>query len=563
MPIREIRFVRLVRHFFAGFMDNDLLMSAENGMQNALSQVLGLAVAPGLFYCLLITMKYGAVRYPRREIMAWDDRLLFVHCAMIVTGLLTVVEWDSLFPDQRDYQILTPLPLAMRLVFLAKVSSVLLLLVIFWAAGNIGPAILFPLVALTGAEVWFSILQHIGAQLAATFAASAFVFLLAIGLQGLLLNLLPPRWFRRVSVYAQLAALLALVLGFLLMPLVLANAGMWIRAGRPAMYLVPSFWYLGLYQVLAGRATPAFAALAALGVKALGAAAAISALAYFAAYRRHARRALESFDAGRSGTGFLSRAVDGVCNRFVLRHPLERACFHFMRATLLRSQIHRLLLAAYLGVGFALALCLVGFARSTAGRPTPELLSVQLVLSFFVLCGMRFVFTVPAELRANWVFQVAEPFGKSPYGAGVRKCIFAFGVFPVLAGLLPLHAFFWGWAVAGAHLLYGAALCALLVEALMMGFEKIPFTCTYLPGKANVKALWPLYLLLFWAYAYAMANLEAGLLARPLRYAAFCAGVAALTVVLRWYRHRQLGRGFHFLFEDVPDPAVRTLDIGY
>jgi hypothetical protein len=43
-----------------------------------------------------------------------------------------------------------------------------------------------------------------------------FVFLCFAGLQGMLLNLLPPKWYRRVSFYIQMAAVLVLVLCFFL-----------------------------------------------------------------------------------------------------------------------------------------------------------------------------------------------------------------------------------------------------------------------------------------------------------------------------------------------------------
>jgi predicted permease len=566
MRIRESRFGRLVGQFFAGFLNNDLLTSAGAGIENTLSQAMALIVTPGLFYCVFaLFWKYGSTPDRLHEVLAWEDRLLFVHFAMILTGILTIIQWDSLFPDRRDYEILAPLPLPMRVVFFAKVCSVLLLLVIFWGAANLGPALLFPPAALTAADPWFALPRHLAAHLISTFMASAFVFLFLTGLHGLLLNVLTPKWFRRVSVYVQLAAVVGLVLSFLALPLLLSQAIPWIRTGNGAIYVLPPFWFMGLYQVLIGRTGPVFSALAATAILALGMAAAVSALAYFASYQRHWKRSLESLETGPSDPGLLARWLEAAVNRFVLRHPLQRAQFAFIRATVLRSRLHRLLLAAYVAVGFALALVVVAAAggRAASGWPTPGLLSVQLVLSFFLLSGIRFVFTMPAALAANWAFQAAEPPDQIECGAGVRKAMLAFGVCPVLAALLPLHALLWGWPVAAAHLLYGAALSALLVEVLLLGFEKIPFTCSYLPGKANVKALWPVYLMLFGVYAYGSAKLEYGLLARPGSLVIFCLAAVAGTAGLRRYSRRKHGTGFHFVFEDLPEPAVRTLDISY
>ncbi len=564
MSIRESRFGRLTEHFFAGFLDNDLLLSPGAGMENALSQAIGLIVAPGLFYCVLAYFKYSP-GLPNRDLMAFEDQLLLIGFTMALTGLLSTMEWDALFPDRRDYQILTPLPVTMRLLFLAKLSAVLLLLVVLWAAANLGPAILFPTVVLTEADPWFALPRYFAAHLLATFAASAFVFLFFIGLEGILLNILSAKWYRRVSVYAQLAAMVAVVLSFFLLPLLLARAVGWIRGNSPWMNVLPPFWFGGLYQVLIGHGGAVFSRLGAMALEALGATGAVAALAYAVSYRRHVKRSLESLEPVCSGPGAAARAFEAVLHRFALRHPLERGCFHFIKATLLRSRIHRLLLAAYLGLGFALVLGTVTVMVLNAmnAAPRPGLLSVQLVLLFVALCGMRFVFTVPAELRANWAFQATEPPDKRRCGAGTRKAMLAFGVCPVLLGLLPLHYVLWGGRTAALHLLYGGAVSMLLIEALLVRFDKIPFTCTYLPGRANVKSLWPAYLALFWVYAYALAKLEYGLLAGPTRFVVFMAAVLAGAAALRWYDTRHLRPGFQFLFEDLPEPAVQTLDIGH
>jgi hypothetical protein len=72
MSIRESRFGRLTSHFFAGFLDNDLLVSSEAGMSNLLSQVLGVCAVPGLFYSLLCTMRYGGTPRVMRQIYVME-----------------------------------------------------------------------------------------------------------------------------------------------------------------------------------------------------------------------------------------------------------------------------------------------------------------------------------------------------------------------------------------------------------------------------------------------------------------------------------------------------------
>lgn len=564
MSIRETPFGRLTAHFFAGFLENDLLITAETGVDRALAYVLGLIAVPSLFYCIFAIFKYAMVYYPTREALTWPDKVLFLSCTMILSGVVAVVAWDALFLDRRDYQILVPLPLTMRVLFFAKLTAVTLLAVIFWAAANLVAALMFPAVVLTMNDAPVGFARYVCAHVAATFGASAFVFLALIGAQGVLLSLFSPKHFRRVSVYVQLAVVLLLVLAFLSLPRTLFSVADWVRGGSQWLRFLPPLWFLGLYEVLLGSRNPLFGQLAGLALNALAGTAIVATIAYGASYGRHATKALESLEPRRSGTGFLARSATRIVDRFVLSHPLERACFHFVRLTLSRSRVHRLLLAASVGVGLALVLgeATLFQERAASFRPTSALFSVQLVLTFFVLSGMRFAFTIPAELCANWTFQAAEPEQSVRCRSGVRKALLILGVCPVLFGLLPFHVVLWGWPAAAAHLIYGALLSGLLVEALLFRFEKIPFTCSYLPGKANLKLLWPVYLMAYSTYAYAMSAIECRLVGRPAGFGILTASLAAGLLAIMYYRRRHSGRAFRFSFEDLPEPEVRSLEIG-
>ena len=97
-------FSELVRHFLGRFFDKESL-SPQGRPAAGVIQTLGMLAPPGGFVCLLM-----AVLHPQR----WDLvglRFLFVCYSMIAMGVVMVFEWDALFPDRRDYLILTPLPL--------------------------------------------------------------------------------------------------------------------------------------------------------------------------------------------------------------------------------------------------------------------------------------------------------------------------------------------------------------------------------------------------------------------------------------------------------------------
>ena len=58
-------------------------------------------------------------------------RYFFLSISMIVMGFIMVFEWEALFPDRRDYQILTPLPIRFSTLFLAKAAALGIFLGIF------------------------------------------------------------------------------------------------------------------------------------------------------------------------------------------------------------------------------------------------------------------------------------------------------------------------------------------------------------------------------------------------------------------------------------------------
>src|SRR5262249_6821619 len=92
-------------------------------------------------------------------------------------------------------------------------------------------------------------------------------------------------------------------------------------------------------------------------------------------------------------------------------------------------------------------------------------------------------------------------------------------------------------------------------------FYKIPFTCSYLPGKANLTGLWFVYWMGFAFYAYSMASIEVWILSEPLRIAGcYLLGCAAVGIAF-FYRNQYLSEGFTLIFDDQPEPVIRTLNL--
>ena len=131
-----------------------------------------------------------------------------------------------------------------------------------------------------------------------------------------------------------------------------------------------------------------------------------------------------------------------------------------------------------------------------------------------------------------------------------------------LVSLFPLYSALWGWPPAIMHLVFSLMLSLILVELLLLNFRKIPFTCTFQSGKANITVLGVFYWFAFTTYAYTMATFERWLLDDGTRWIVFAiAAVLAFAGLVRW-RNTQLARGFSIVFEDAATPEVQTLGLG-
>jgi hypothetical protein len=547
-------FLVLLRHFFGRFFDNELV-SGEGDTTASFDKIIGAVAAPGLV-CFWLMPKYSVLAYEPpavAEAASLPDKLLFLTFSMAIMGFVTVLEWDALFPDRRDFTILIPLPIRLGSIFSAKIVSLCAFVLAFFVAANAFSIFLYPFIAMRATSTFWGVMYRMFVHSEVALAGTAFVFFFFVALQGLLLNVLSFRAFKRLSTYIQLIAVFALLMMLLLSfdPHSLLHSG----KHRDLLYYFPPMWFLGLYEDLLNEPQP-LAGSAAVALRALWLVIGTSAVAYVLAYKRHVKRSLESEDILDVVPAWIGNRLCAFADRFVIRNPLEQASFYFTTKTIVRSRKHWLYLAAYAGVGFALVVQgLIGSSSKLS------LLSVPLILSFFLLSGMRFVFTLPAELRANWVFQLSEADGRRECLSGVRKAMFLFGVLPIFASLLPVYIFLWGWADAVFHTFFDVTLAILLIELLLLKFHKIPFTCSYLPGKANITALWFVYWLGFATYAYSMASLEAWILQSALRMICFYILCTVAVAAAAYYRNRRLDEGFTLVFEDEMEPVVRTLNL--
>jgi hypothetical protein len=360
-----------------------------------------------------------------------------------------------------------------------------------------------------------------------------------------------------------------LIVMLFLTPLACASIRPLVERDSPLLRWFPPFWFLGLYlDMLPGRpAAPVFHELATLARHALAISAAGFVVTYLAGYRRHARRVMETVEGTVGGPSRLRVGLDRLVNRWLLPHPLERATFHFISNTMLRNARQRLFLAAFGGVAVALTLPALVRIGTRPGTPfvifeAAGLLSAPLTLSFFVVSGLRAAFNFPAELRANWVFQICESEDRILHIRAARKWIALMGILPLFALLAPVEIWFRGWRLAFLHLTFALGLALVLLNLLLIWFRKIPFTCSYFPGKTSMAVMFFLYLAGFTTYSWTMAELEARWIDRPAPLLLFYLATGAALYGLARLEVRELGVDDALIYEDEPDPIVRSLELG-
>ena len=136
----------LTRHFVQRFLENDLV-SPDSDRHAVLSLVGAGLLSSTMFITIALSLKFMfmPLQSPgRTAILAVDDRLLFLACAMIIMALVAVTSWDALSLDPRDSSILGPLPIAHGVIVRAKLRAVALFAAGFALATTAMPALVHP-----------------------------------------------------------------------------------------------------------------------------------------------------------------------------------------------------------------------------------------------------------------------------------------------------------------------------------------------------------------------------------------------------------------------------------
>ncbi|HEX2967141.1 MAG TPA: hypothetical protein VHO84_15255, partial [Syntrophorhabdaceae bacterium] len=116
----------LVKHFFERFFNLETVAVPQFEKNILLIQVLALLGSLGFLSSLFLIVGH--------YVATLEDKCFFISLSMILLGLVAVFEWETLFPDRKDYLVLAPLPIRTRTLFLAKTSAIAAFLLTFTIA---------------------------------------------------------------------------------------------------------------------------------------------------------------------------------------------------------------------------------------------------------------------------------------------------------------------------------------------------------------------------------------------------------------------------------------------
>jgi hypothetical protein len=287
----------LSRHFFGRFFRNETV-DFEDQMKEKLYVALTLLAVFFAWASLLLLFKYHFVPDIDRS---WQEKSFVFTLMMLVFALVTLLEWDILFPDRQDFLNLTPLPVRLRTVFAAKLVSFILFVATFSVAMMSVSSILFSMYLTQWRTDTLALaVRYVVSHILAGFAANFAVFFSLVFLQFFLMAVLPPGLYRRISLavrFLLIAVIVFLLLSFVVAPSILGPSlhdmeGL-REANDPFLFRFPPLWFVGLYEVLLGTRNPMFAAQA----RTAGLSLVLALLAFVASsmlsYHRHLRKTLE------------------------------------------------------------------------------------------------------------------------------------------------------------------------------------------------------------------------------------------------------------------------------
>lgn len=526
-----------------------------------------LLAMPGVLVSLLMFEKYGSfIRYLRGA-GAYDpfsatipDEYFFLVLSMVVSGAAALWRWDSIFLDRRDFMNLVPLPIGLLNIFLANLCAIFVLVSVLTIVVNAASMVLYP-IAVVGSQPSLSMFFRFAAGHAVVMlAASVFGSFAVFALAGVLMTLLAPSIFRRMSLLVRFAlavSLLVLLGTSLVVPQWLTQLSV---ANAHRVAILPPVSFLGLLRTVWGKGDPFVARMTIAAAASIAGAFFTTLLAYAISFRRSFMRIPETPDAGPLPRVRFSLSPLAPLREAVLNTPAQRACYHFVARTLLRSDGHLQVVSGFLALGLVASAAVLSSAPNLHSliighQPSVEFLSVPFILAYCLIAGIRMAFEIPAELPANWIFQFWLDRERHEARPIARRVLLFFSLSWLVPACFLTTFFFWDWGAALLHTTILILCTVILVEVLLLKFRKIPFTCPYPSFKSHSGLIGVAYLFGYAFFTYYLPQMENWTLSDPKRMVWFAPLLWLALAGIHFYRKQMLDMDKELVFEDVSAPG--------
>jgi hypothetical protein len=468
----------LTRHFFDAFFDFGFLSDeGRDSFERALLGSAAVAIGLGLMVARLFLAKYANLRHASAarylaEVGA-DHAFLFALTMWIVALAVTLVG-DAIFPDEIDLRVLMPEPISQATIFGAKLAALACFVTLFALGAQVSLAPMF-LLTMIGPSGTGPLAGWLAAYLIASVAGSAFAALSVIAVNGLMV-LTPPLARMAAAVRSTMVFLLVLSLLFVVW---LPATGQAFAAGSWWLRAAPPMWFVGLEHWLLGlRDRGGLAVSAAVSLLTAGA---VSLAACLLLYRRLPRTM------GKPVESYKEPRTRRLASRANAPKSVRRVVGSFGFITLRRSPLHQGVIVTLFAGGAGLVAArfmAAGFPQRTGDHWL--LLWSPLALMFIAALAVRLALSIPIDLPANWIFRITERAdSRAAVVAASVEIVLVLGVLLPVGAMLPLQ-----WMALGSRTLLLAsvelAIGWLYVEVLMRDWRRLPFTCSYVPGKGFV-----------------------------------------------------------------------------
>lgn len=544
-----LRFRVLYRQFLLRVIDLEAL-SVEADVPRFIGQFAGVLIMISLVaaFGAFMSIWDPTITPEAYQKIAWSAEQHLISGMMFVVGLLTVASWDATFPDKRDAMVLSPLPVRPRTILLAKVSASAAMIGIAILSLNFASGIAWPLVI--GGTAGF--IRTVTAYWFTLIVASIFLYSVVLAVQGLGSLLLPRGLFLRFSAILQLLAF-GLFLGvyFLQPTLVTASA---VAENHTLVSWLPTYWFFALFNQLCGSLPASLGWLASQAWIGSGLAIWGAGASLLFCYLRTMRKTIEEPD--------LVPAARGFHWRLRLGTALQTAILLFTARSLIRSKQHRVIFAFYLAWVFGFAL---SSAKATLWTHSHLPLSPDFVIATFLMMamaigGLRSVFSLPVSLNANWVLRTTQLRSTQKYIAATRRSLLLIAALPAWLLAAALSLSYRPVKEVAEHLAILALVGIILTDFSLIGFHKVPFTCSYLPGKVNVQFVFWGALVVFATVAVTGVEYEMRSLGNPYRCGLIMIVLGAIALGA-WAWNRRRAKSAALYFEELPPEIVITLGL--